>query len=66
MASNTRGRLKELFEAVHRNSEWQKKHLAEALVLIDKHNPKLTDGINTLAKAIDELDNLALGIYARL
>ena len=66
MAGNKRGRLKELFESVHRNTDWQKKHLTEALGLIGEHNPKLTEGINTLAEAIDELDKLAMGIYARL
>jgi len=66
MAGNTRGKLKEKFEGVHRNIEWIKQHLAESIVLIKDHNPKLTEGIEALAGAIDELDKLAQGIYSRL
>lgn len=66
MAGNTRGRLKERFEGVHRNFEWIKVHLAESLVLIKEHNPKLTGSIEALAKAIDTLDSLAMKIYSKL
>jgi len=66
MAGNTRGRLKERFEGVHRNFEWSKTHLAASLVLIKEHNPNLTKAIEDLAKGIDTLDELAMNIYARL
>lgn len=66
MAGNTRGKLKEKFEGVHRNFEWSKKHLAESLSLIAEHNPNLTKAIEDLGKGIDTLDELAQGIYARL
>ena len=66
MAGNTRGKLKERFEGVHRNFEWSTKHLGLALVLIKEHNPKLTDAVKALAKGIDELDKLAMKIYSRL
>ncbi len=66
MAGNTRGKLKEKFEGVHRNFDWSKKHLTEALVLIQTHNPKLTESIESLAKGIDTLDELAMGIYSRI
>lgn len=66
MAGNTRGRLKECFEGVHRNNEWIKKHLAESLVLIKEHKPKLSEGIKSLAAEYEELDKLAQKIYSRL
>lgn len=66
MAGNTRGKLKEKFEGVHRNFEWSKKHLTEALVLIQGHKPNLSESIESLSKGIDTLDELAMNIYARL
>ena len=66
MAGNTRGKLKEQFEGVHRNAEWIKTHLIEALVLIKEHNPKLTTGIKALADGYDTLDKLAQNIYSRI
>lgn len=66
MAGNTRGKLKERFEGVHRNSEWIKKHLSEALVLIQDHKPKLSDGIKALAEGYETLDGLAQKLYAKL
>ena len=66
MAGNTRGRLKEKFEGVHRNFEWAKKHLELALTLIQEHKPNLSESIESLSKGIDTLDELAMNIYARL
>ena len=66
MAGNKRGKLKEQFEGVHRNFEWQKIHLERALVLIAEHKPKLTGAIESLAAGIDTLDELAQSIYSRL
>jgi len=66
MAGNTRGRLKERFESVHRDFEWAKRHLSESLVLIKDHKPNLSGAITTLASAVDELDKLAQGIYSKL
>lgn len=66
MAGNTRGKLKEQFEGVHRNFEWQKVHLTNALVLIDKHKPSLSEACKLLAEQIIILDELAQGIYAKL
>ena len=66
MAGNTRGKLKEQFEGVHRNFEWQKAHLTSALILIEEHNPNLTESIRSLAAGLDTMDELAQGIYSRL
>lgn len=66
MAGNTRGKLKEQFEGVHRNNEWIKKHLEVSLVLIKEHKPKLSAAIKALAEGYDTLDKLAQGIYSKL
>ena len=66
MAGNTRGKLKECFEGVHRNNEWIKKHLTTSLVLIKDHKPKLSKGIAALADAYTTLDKLAQDIYSKL
>lgn len=66
MAGNTRGKLKEQFEGVHRNNEWIKKHLTEALILIKDHKPQLSKGIAALAEGYRTLDKLAQDIYSRL
>lgn len=66
MAGNTRGKLKECFEGVHRNNEWIKKHLETSLVLIKEHKPKLSAGIKALAEAYNTLDKLAQDIYSKL
>lgn len=66
MAGNTRGKLKEKFESVHRNFEWTKKHLTESIVMIKEHNPALTKAIESLGEGIATLDELAQDIYAKL
>ena len=66
MAGNTRGKLKEEFEGIHRNFDWIKYHIEKALVLIqDKHKP-LSDGIKKLNEGCDVLDKLAQGIYGKI
>ena len=66
MAGNTRGKLKEQFEGVHRNFEWSKKHLESALILIKEHRPNLSEAVSSLAEGIKTLDELAMKIYAKL
>lgn len=66
MAGNTRGKLKEQFEGVHRNFEWTIKHCESALELIKQHNPQLSSAVKSLGEGIKVLDRLAQDIYARL
>jgi len=66
MAGNTRGKLKEQFEGIHRNNEWVKTHLERSLVLIKDHKPNLSESIEALAKGYETLDNLAMKIYSKL
>lgn len=66
MAGNTRGKLKEHFEGVHRNFEWTKEHLAKSLVLIQEHKPNLSEAIKSLVDGINTMDELTQSIYGRL
>ena len=66
MAGNTRGRLKERFEGIHRNLDWAERHCGEALELIQDKNPKLTEAIKALNEGIITLDKLAQSVYAGL
>lgn len=66
MAGNTRGKLKEQFEGIHRNFDWIQHHCEYALGLIDNRKPELSESIKSLHEAISELDKLAADIYAKL
>jgi len=66
MAGNTRGRLKERFEGIHKNLDWVKVHCQESLELIGDMNPNLSEGVKALAEGTDLLDTCAQNIYSRL
>jgi len=66
MAGNTRGKLKEQFEGVHRNFDWIEHHCEYALQLIAEQKPELSTAVASLAKMVLELDNLAQDIYHKL
>lgn len=66
MASNTRGKLKENFEGMHRNFDWIVYHCQKSLALIQEHNPKLTGAVKSLAEGVMTLDDLAQDIYKKL
>lgn len=66
MAGNTRGKLKEEFEGIHRNFDWIILHCQRSVAMIKEHKPNLTVGIKKLGEACSELDKLAQSIYAKL
>lgn len=66
MAGNTRGKIKEHLEGVHRNCDWSTHHLEVTLVLIKEHKPKLSKAIETLAKSIASVDEFNQSIYAQI
>ena len=66
MAGNTRGKLKEHFEGIHKNFDWIHYHNVAALGLIAEHKPHLSDSIKYLDTAICELDKLTQRIYSQL
>lgn len=66
MAGNTRGKLKEQFEGIHRNFDWIEHHCEYALALVGDQKPNLSESIKSLHEAVSKLDNLAGDIYAKL
>ena len=63
MASNTRGKLKEELEGMHRNFDWLSHHGLKAVKLIGEHKPKLTEALMALVEQIAVLDKLTQDIY---
>jgi len=66
MASNTRGRIKERFEGIHKNLEWVKEHCAQCLKLISNKNPKMAEAVKSLGEGVKTLDDIAQDIYSRV
>lgn len=66
MAGNTRGRLKERFEGIHKNFQWILEHCEQSLELIKQHKPELSDSIKSLESAVQSLDELTGNIYNKL
>jgi len=66
MASNTRGKLKEHFEGIHRNFDWIVYHCQKCLALIADKNPKLKTAIDCLAKGVETLDKIVMDLYSKL
>jgi len=66
MAGNTRGKLKEHLEGIHRNFEWVLDHVSKSLTLIQEKHANLSDGFLSLGQAVEELDKLAKEIYEKI
>jgi len=66
MASNTRGRIKERFEGIHKNFDWITEHCSQCLALIADKNPSMKAGIESLAAGAKTLDELARDIYHKI
>lgn len=66
MSGNTRGKLKEHFEGMHRGFDWVKHHCIQSLTLIADQNPKLSEAITALAMQVDTLDGLTNDIYSTI
>ena len=65
MAGNTRGKLKEHFEGIHRNLDWITYHCQQCPALIANKNPKLTKAIEVLAEGIKVIDKTVQDLYSR-
>lgn len=66
MAGNTRGKLKEQLEGIHRNCDWITVHIKRALTLIKDHKPELSEAIISLGKINEALDSFSQGIYSKI
>lgn len=66
MAGNTRGKLKEHFEGMHRNFDWLDDHCKKSILLIAGRTPELTDAVQALQTEINALDKLVQGLYSTI
>jgi len=66
MAGNTRGKLKEHFEGMHRNFDWITYHCQQSTTLIADKNPKLKEAVKVLAEGVKVIDKSVQDLYGRL
>ena len=66
MAGNTRGRIKEHFEGMHRQFDWLEFHCDKIVTLVDGRKPKLTKAVELLHEEINTLDELTQSLYATI
>jgi len=66
MAGNTRGKLKEQFEGIHRNFDWIEHHCEFALQLIAEQKPELSEAVKSILITVVMVDKLAQDIYHKL
>lgn len=66
MASNTRGKLKEEFEGIHRNFDWVMHHCQKALGLIQDKNPGMSKAVESLGDGVKTLDDIMMDLYSKL
>ena len=66
MASNTRGKLKEEFEGIHRNFDWVMHHCQKSLGLIQDKNPGMTQAMKSLFEGVETLDKIVMELYSKL
>ena len=66
MAGNTRGKLKEHLEGIHRNFDWVLDHVSKSLTLIQENHAGLSEGFLSLGQAVEELDKLTKEIYEKI
>ena len=66
MASNTRGRIKERFEGIHKNFDWVLEHCEQCEKLIADKNPSMLEAVKSLQEGTKVLDGLAQKIYGTI
>ena len=66
MAGNTRGKIKEHLEGVHRNCDWQLHHISTILALVGDKNPEVKTSMETLARSIGVVDEFNQLIYSKI
>lgn len=66
MAGNTRGKLKEHFQGIHKNYDWIKFHCEKCIALIDGRKPELSEALGALAELTETLDKELMELYSHL
>lgn len=63
MAGNTRGKVKEHFEGIHRNFDWIQHHCEQLAALVAGKNKPIQDAAESLSETISTLDEMIQKIY---
>ncbi len=66
MAGNTRGKLKEHLEGMHRNCNWIKTHCEQSLELLPDGYDKLEKSFGCLVEMTNQLDNFINKLYSNV
>lgn len=66
MAGNTRGKLKENLEGMHRNCEWIKSHCEKSFMLLPDGYDELKRSFDCLVKINNELDRFVQELYSNI
>ena len=66
MPSNTRGKIKEHSQGIHKNTEAIKTHCTSALALIADKNPEVSLTYKKLYELADILDEFNVQLYSLL
>jgi len=66
MAGNTRGKLKEHLEGMHRNCNWIKIHCEQSLALLPDGYDQLENAFGGLVEITDQLDKFINELYSKI
>jgi len=66
MPPNTRGKIKEHLEGVHRNTEGIKSHCNKITELVGDKNMKVTMAVTKLQEVNNILDEFAMNLYGSI
>lgn len=66
MAGNTRGRIKEHFEGMHKQFDWLEFHCDKIVLLVGGKKLDLTRAVELLHEEIKVLDELTQSLYATI
>lgn len=66
MAGNTRGKIKEEMEGLHRNLDWSSVHAQKIQLLVGDVHPHIVDCFRAMDEQFRQMDELLMGIYATI
>lgn len=66
MSGNSRGKLKEEFEGIHRNLDWVSVHSQKCKLLLGETHPEIHAMLDALIAEMTIVDDGAARIYATL
>lgn len=64
MSGNTRGKIKEELEGIHRNIDWVRVHSQKIQIMLEDTHPEIHTFFQSLINEMDVLDDGLQRIYA--